>query len=183
MKVLVAVASKHGATDQIAREISASLRDTLSAAAPAAAVEVRAVDQVQSVDGYDAVVLGSAVYMGHWLPVARKFADQQAAALSAVPVWLFSSGPIGDPPKPEQDAVEVAAISAALGARGHHNFTGRLDKQRLGFTERAVTRALHAAEGDFRDWPAIREWAREIGEALTARQLAPELDRVVPSIR
>jgi menaquinone-dependent protoporphyrinogen oxidase len=171
MKVLVAVASRHGATDQIAREISARLRDALSATDPAPTVEVRAVDQVQSPAGYDGVVLGSAVYMGRWMPAAREFADGHAAGLSALPVWLFSSGPIGDPPRPEQDAVDVAAISAAIGARGHRTFAGRLDGQRLGFAERAVTRIVHAAEGDFRDWSAIREWASEIGEALAAHSV------------
>lgn len=173
MKVLVAVASRHGATDQIAREISVRLLDTLSATDPTAAVQVRAVNQVPSLDGYDAVVLGSAVYMGRWLPAAREFTKRHAAALAAVPVWLFSSGPIGEPHQPEQDPADIAGIATAIGARDHRTFFGRLDKHQLGLAERAIVRAVHAAEGDFRDWPAIRDWARTVGEALHADHANP----------
>jgi menaquinone-dependent protoporphyrinogen oxidase len=172
MKVLVAVASKHGATDEIAREIAARLRDVLSVGGPRATVEARAVEQVVGLDGYDAVVLGSAVYMGHWLRTARVFAAEHAAALAAVPVWLFSSGPVGDPPQPEQPPTDAAIIAAAVGAREHRSFVGRLDTHRLGLVERTMVRAVHAAEGDFRDWPAIREWAQTIGGQLRGERAA-----------
>lgn len=67
------------------------------------------------VGGYDAVVLGSAVYVGRWLEPARELVDAHAEELAARPTWLFSSGPIGDPPKPEaDDAVQIAEIAAWL---------------------------------------------------------------------
>ncbi len=60
----------------------------------------------------------------------------------------------------------MAALVAATGAREHRVFAGRLDRHRLGFAERAVTLALRAPEGDFRDWAAIEAWAAEIAETL-----------------
>src|SRR5205807_2446948 len=107
-------------------------------------VDVRPAEHVTMVDGYDAVVLGSAVYAGHWLEPARRLVEDQAPALAQRPVWLFSSGPIGDPPKPTEDPVDVAALVEATGAREHRVFAGRLDRHHLGFAERAIALALRA---------------------------------------
>jgi menaquinone-dependent protoporphyrinogen oxidase len=73
-------------------------------------------EQVDEVEGYDAVVLGSAVYAGHRLKPARKLVDRCGAALAARPVWLFSSGPVGDPPKPEEDPdwAEITGWAAGI---------------------------------------------------------------------
>lgn len=167
MKVLVTAASKHGATAEIAAEIGETLRNALrDTGGEEVVVDVRPVEQVGSVEGYDAVVLGSAVYAGHWLKPARELVDRQAGALAARPVWLFSSGPIGDPPKPEEEPVDAAGIREATGAREHRVFAGKLDKQTLGFGEKAVVLALRAPEGDFRDREAIRAWARDIAAGL-----------------
>jgi menaquinone-dependent protoporphyrinogen oxidase len=166
MRVLVSAASKHGATAGIAEEIGRTLREALEASGEEAVVDVRPAGDVISVGGYDAVVLGSAVYAGHWLESARELARDYADALAERPVWLFSSGPIGDPPKPEEDPVDVAPILESTGARGHRVFAGKLDRRTLGFAERAIMLALRAPEGDFRDWEAIRAWAREIAAAL-----------------
>jgi menaquinone-dependent protoporphyrinogen oxidase len=107
MRVLVTAATKYGATGEIAQAIGAVLseRGLDTTVAPP--------EQVQAIDDYDAVVLGSAVYAGHWLTPAREFVDRCRDALAARPVWLFSSGPIGDPPKPEEDPVDVAEILQA----------------------------------------------------------------------
>jgi menaquinone-dependent protoporphyrinogen oxidase len=164
MTVLVCAASKHGATAEIAEAIGRVLRDR------GIAVDVRSAENVTMVDGYDAVVLGSAVYVGHWLEPARRLVDSAGLALARRPVWLFSSGPIGDPAKPTEDPVDVAAVVQATGARDHRIFAGRLDKHLLGFGERAMVAALRAPTGDFRDWPAIEAWAAGIAETLTAEE-------------
>ena len=164
MRVLVSTASRHGATEEIAQEIGKALRARL----PGSEVDVIPLDQVGTVDGYDAVVLGSAVYMGRWLEPARTLAGSHAEALSGRPVWLFSSGPVGDPPKPDAEPVDVAELRRLTAAGDHRVFPGRIDRHELGFTERAVVRAVRAAEGDFRDWPAVREWAAEIAAVLSA---------------
>ena len=167
MRVLVATASRHGSTAEIAEEIAAALRTVLRASDPGAVVDLRAAEQVSTVDGYDAAVLGSGVYLGHWLEGARTLVDSHTDALSRIPVWLFSSGPIGDPPLPQEDPVDVEALSRQVRARAHRVFAGRLSKRGLRFTERAVVVALRAPEGDFRDWTAIREWASEVGKVLS----------------
>jgi menaquinone-dependent protoporphyrinogen oxidase len=161
MKVLVTAASKYGAMEEIAEAIGEVLRERgldATVGPPEAA----------AVDGYDAVVLGSAVYAGHWLKPARELVARQRDALAARPVWLFSSGPIGDPPKPEEDPVDVAEIATATGTREHRVFAGKLVHRRLGFGDKAIAVALRVPEGDFRDWTEIRGWAAGIADALRA---------------
>ncbi len=130
MKVLVSAASKHGATAEISEEIAKELREALQERGGEGgdSVEVRPPERVNSVEDYDAVVLGSAVYAGHWLESARELAEHHAGALSERPTWLFSVGPIGDPPKPEEDPVDVAGILEATKARGHRVFAGKLTR-------------------------------------------------------
>jgi menaquinone-dependent protoporphyrinogen oxidase len=166
MTILVAVASRHGSTEEIARAIGSSLRDRGLEA------EVIRVDEVEDVAGYDAVVLGSAVYAGRWLESARHFVHEHVSELAVLPVWLFSSGPIGTPPKPEAaEAVHVEKIVAVIEPRGHVVFSGKLDRDRLSFAERAVMRAFRAPEGDFRDWHEIDAWAGEIAKVLAEAPL------------
>ena len=161
MRVLVAAASRHGATQEIAEAIGRTLD------AEGVHASVTPVAEAGDPTGYDAVILGSAVYMGHWLDAATKFVESRGAALSALPTWLFSSGPIGDPPRPnESQAVDVDDLVSKTHAKGHKLFAGKLDKGKLGFGERAVMLAFHAAEGDYRSWQEIEAWARAIAGEL-----------------
>jgi menaquinone-dependent protoporphyrinogen oxidase len=162
MRVLVSTASKHGSTADIGRAIA----DVLTGEGIEA--RILAPEQVTSLDEFDAVILGSAVYAGRWMKSMKDMTERLGEELAARPVWLFSSGPIGDPPKPEEDPVDVAAISERTGARGHFLFAGKLDKKTLNFGERAIVGALKAPEGDFRDWDEIRDRALSIVEELSA---------------
>ena len=163
MTVLVAVASKHGSTRGIADAIAGELRSLGLAA------DVGEVADVVDPGHYEAVVLGSAVYMGKWMPEARRFVDTHRSVLDTVPVWLFSSGPLGaDDPKPAGDPAQLDQLMAATHAHGHRIFSGKLDPNGLGRSERLIAKAVHAPSGDFRDWDAIRAWAREIGARLHA---------------
>ena len=147
MKVLVAVASKHAGTAEIAARIGAVLTDRGHDVHVADAHDVHAVEDV------DAVILGSGVYYGHWLPEAVRLVDRCEAALRTRPVWLFSSGPSGDPPKPEPSAsVNVGDLMERTGARSHQVFSGRIDRHQLGLGEKVILRAVRPPEGDFRDW-------------------------------
>lgn len=166
MKVLVAVASKYGSTLELARTIG----QTLSGGD----IEATVVDVAEQVDvdgdGYDAAVVGSGVYAGHWLKDARTFVERNGEFLRGMPVWLFSSGPIGDPPKPEEDPVDVADLMEQSGARDHAVFAGRIDRDGLKFADKAIVRALRVPGGDYRDFEAVRRWAADIGEALREQQ-------------
>jgi menaquinone-dependent protoporphyrinogen oxidase len=167
MRILVTAATKHGATGEIAQAIAETLRDQ------GLDPTVLDPDQVEGVDGYDAVVLGSAVYAGHWLKPARELVARCGQALAERPVWLFSSGPVGDPPKPEEDPVDVAELLTATRAREHRLFAGKLVRKQLAFPERAIVSALRVPDGDFRDWPAIGNWAAAIATALRSSQDRP----------
>jgi len=160
MRVLVTAASKHGSTGEIAGVIAEVLggRGLETVVTPP--------EEVDDVAAFDAVVLGSAVYAGRWMRSARELVERAADDLAARPVWLFSSGPIGEPPRPEEDPVDVAEIVESTSARDHRVFAGRLERSRLGFGERAVVAALRAPDGDFRDWDEIRGWATAIADEL-----------------
>jgi menaquinone-dependent protoporphyrinogen oxidase len=162
MRVLVAAASRHGSTAEIATKLAEVL------AAAGIETDVRPPAEVVSVTPYDGVVLGSGVYAGRWLASAREFVDREAAGLCARRVWLFSSGPVGDPAKPAAEPVDVDAIRKRTKALDHRVFGGKLDRQILGFGERAIVLAVHAAEGDFRSWEAVSEWASGIATTLQA---------------
>jgi menaquinone-dependent protoporphyrinogen IX oxidase len=89
MNVLVAYASKYGSTKEIAERIAQQLQDHgLQALA-------RPVQDLDDLVDYDAFVVGSAVFGGHWMPEATEFVRNNRALLAHGPVWLFSSGPIG----------------------------------------------------------------------------------------
>ncbi len=164
-KVLVSAASRYGATAGIAEAIGAAL------AAHGIASDVIPPGQAASIEDYDAVVLGSAVYTGHWLDPAKDLVERYRDALAARPVWLFSSGPVGDPARKlvqsmGQDPVDLPGIRAATQARDHQMFAGKLDRSRLSFGQRAALLAFRGMEGDFRDWAKIRAWADGIAAQL-----------------
>ena len=181
MHVLVAYASRHGATQGIAERIAETLR--------AAGIDARAqpVASVRSVAGYDAVVIGSAAYMFHWLKEAVALVRRDRGILADKPVWLFSSGPLGTEATDAQGrdqkvaAVpkEIPELAGSVHAREHRVFFGAYepDRKPIGFAERFV-RLMPAAKnalptGDFRDWPEIEAWAGAIAQELLKSSSSP----------
>jgi menaquinone-dependent protoporphyrinogen oxidase len=129
------------------------------------------VDDIGRVNtAFDAYVVGSAVHAGHWLKPATEFVERNVDVLGTKPVWFFSSGPIGEKyvHTPQPDPKEVERFREVLEPRDHIVFAGAYDKdvvrQTGGFLDRTLSRFV--PEGDFRDWPAIEEWARGIARAL-----------------
>ncbi len=171
MSILVAYASKHGATQQIAERIAETLRTAGQQA------EARPIKAAGNLADYDAFVIGSAVYFGSWQKEATAFVRQNRAVLAGRPVWLFSSGPLGTATTDAQgrdvrDAAvpkEIAELKEAIKPRDHHVFFGALDRGRLGLVDRLVASlpAFPGAEGDFRDWGDVEGWARGIARVLT----------------
>jgi menaquinone-dependent protoporphyrinogen oxidase len=161
MTVLVAYASKHGSTEGIARAIA----DRLSELGETA--DARSVHEVDAVGDERAVILGSAIYAGSWMREAVEFVHRNEAALAERPVWLFSSGPLGvDVDDDEQQPRQLEEIDGLVRPLGHRVFYGALDRDKLGFAERMIVKAVKAPEGDFRDWEAIRSWADTISAEL-----------------
>jgi menaquinone-dependent protoporphyrinogen oxidase len=162
MAILVTYASKHGTTQEVAERITFTLRQLGKSA------ERRSLQNVESLAGYEAVVLGSAIYYGSWLKEATEFVRHHQQELSSLPVWLFSVGPLGtDAKDAEEQPKELAEFRQTLSFRGHRLFFGALDHNQLSFAERMVVKAVRAPEGDFRDWKAIEDWSATIVRELT----------------
>jgi menaquinone-dependent protoporphyrinogen oxidase len=171
MKVLVTAASRHGSTAEIAESIGDVLRSR------GFEVTIAPPEDVAALSGFEAVVLGSAVYMGHWLAPAIQLADRIGAELAGRPVWLFSSGPVGDPSSKfaqqmDVDPVDLQAVQKATGAQEHKRFSGKLDRHNLRGIQRAGLSLFRGLQGDFRDWQGIREWAASIADQLAGTAAA-----------
>ena len=165
VSVLVAYASKYGATQEIAEKIGQTLRTT------GLEVAITAADQANDPEGYDAVILGSAVYAGMWRKEAIQFLERNETSLSAKPTWIFSSGPTdeGNPvellegwrfPEAQQP------IADRIQPRDIAVFHGSLEPSKLNFAERMIIKGIKAPIGDFRDWESIRSWAEGIAGEL-----------------
>lgn len=171
MKVMVSAASRYGSTSAIAQTIGEVLQSR------GHEVVIIAPDAIESVAQFDAAVLGSAVYVGHWLPPAIRLAHLVAAEMPGRPIWLFSSGPVGDPSRKlvkqmGQDPVDLPAVLQTTRAREHKMFAGKLNRQNLRGPSRAALLVFRSFEGDFRDWQAIRNWAESIAEQLSTATAA-----------
>ena len=160
MKVLVPTASKHGATTGLGEAVGAALGGA------GLDVTTMAGDEVGSVGGYDAVVIGSGIYAGRWLEPAKRLLAREEATLRTKPVWLFSSGPVGDPPRPLENPAEVAGAAKRIDARSHRLFAGKIEGSDLGISEKALVALVRAEEGDFRPWSDIATWAESIAQQL-----------------
>jgi menaquinone-dependent protoporphyrinogen oxidase len=165
-RVLVAYATKNGSTAEIADAIADELRGR------GAEVDCRDAGTVRDVDSYDAVVLGSAVYMKRWRKEARRFLRRHRRELGELPFWVFSSGPVGEQKQGDTKAAEWAeprrmvATVERLGAREHVIFGGRVPLEPTNFIERAMLENTPPEFADRRDWDQIRGWAAGIAEAV-----------------
>lgn len=163
--ILVAYASKYGATAEVAEKIGQVLRQ---AGFPN---DLRAVNRVGDLTPYRAVILGSAVYIGQWRKEASNFLKANEKALAKRLVWLFSSGPTG-----EGDPVELLKgwrfpkklqpVADRIRPRGIAVFHGHLQKDKLSAIEKWMINRVKAPYGDFRNWEAITSWAEGIAAEL-----------------
>ncbi|CAM2755652.1 flavodoxin domain-containing protein [Actinomyces slackii] len=165
MKLLLTSSSRHGSTDEVAAVIAERLRSA------EIDVDTAQPEDVESVDGYDAFILGSAVYMTKWTNAAVAFTERFREALSAKPVWAFSVGLSGLPKGKMADPQRIGPVLLALEPEDHITFAGRFDPDRLSLRERSIAKLGGAAEGDFRDWDQVREWADAIVTSLRDRPL------------
>jgi menaquinone-dependent protoporphyrinogen oxidase len=166
MRVLVVHGSRMGSTGEIAERIAGQLR-----ASGLDSVAVPAADRPE-VSGWDAFVVGAGVYAGHWHPDAVEFVESNRDRLAERPVWLFSSGPVGESARRYDpvDPQDVGRLRKLVRPRGHRVFAGAFDRAKVGQAGLGPASSFIASrfipEGDFRDWGEIEAWASGIAREL-----------------
>jgi menaquinone-dependent protoporphyrinogen oxidase len=158
LKILVAYASKAGSTGEVAQAIG----ETLSARG--AGVDVLQIKHVTDVTVYKAVVIGSAIRMGQWLPEAVNFVKTHQVELRQRPTAFFLvSGTLKDntPERIQKVGAALDPVRALLEPVSSGMFAGKIDYGKLSFLDRTIARAVGSVEGDWRDWDAIRAWAAQ----------------------
>ncbi len=167
MTVLVAYASARGSTREIVQHIADRMAVSLGG------VECRSVDEVESVSGYEAVVVGSAVHNQRWLPAAGQFFDRHAPELAKRPVWAFNVGMADALPKPLRQraaALQQARLAGAMPPdiqlQGHRMFSGVYTSDQMPAPLRVLFRLMGGRFGDLRNWAVIDAWADDIAAEL-----------------
>jgi menaquinone-dependent protoporphyrinogen oxidase len=171
--VLVAYATRYGSTEEVANAIAAALREH------GLNVEVRPAREVRSLNSYDVVVLGAALYLGRWHRDAREFLVRHRMALSKLPVAVFALGiynrnfnPFLSAAEDEQRGSRVQfsrelAKASWLAPTSIAVFSGKIDPAKLHFPfHRTWMRAFRVPVRDARDWTAIHAWADNLPAAL-----------------
>ena len=156
---LVTYVTRAGSTAEVAHSIAEVLTSH------GAAVDVLPLKEVASLQGYQAVVLGSAVRMGAWLPEAVKFVEQNREALDRVhsaffAVHLMNLGE--DETSRQARLAYLDPVRKLMKPCKEAFFAGVGDWKKVTFLEKMMAKMVKAPEGDFRNWPVIRSWAEEL---------------------
>jgi len=162
-KILIAYASQCGSTGEVAQAIGEVL------CARGAQVDVRPVKAVSSLDGYDAVIVGTAIRAGRCLPEAKAFVEKHQADLGRLPLAYFAvclAVRAEDAQEREQAKTYLDDLKAIVRPAAEALFAGKMDYRRLPLLFKLMMRMMKIQEGDFRDWAAIRAWAQEISPLL-----------------
>ncbi len=174
MNVLVAYASKYGATREIAQTIADILQKPKRLS-----VDLQAISSNLVITDYDAFVVGSAVYTGRWRPEAETLLQTHKGMLAARHVCLFSSGPTGhDEPQKLLNGWHfpdnLQAVSLSIQPIDVQLFHGNINVEKLSWGELALIQAMGVKRGDFRDWAQITRWANRICRKLVTLDRLPE---------
>jgi menaquinone-dependent protoporphyrinogen oxidase len=166
MRALVAYGSKMGGTEGLAEMVGRALEERRFD------VDVRPAADVDSLEGYDVVVVGGALYAGRWHRDARRFVRRQTPALRDVPVWFFSSGPLDDSATAREipPVGQVRRLMSKVGAVGHATFGGRLAADPPGVMARAMAKKL---AGDWRDADHVERWVQLLVAGLRHEERTP----------
>jgi menaquinone-dependent protoporphyrinogen oxidase len=159
MRVLVVYGSARGGTEGLAEMVRAELRSAGidSGILPA--------NKVRTLAGYDAVIVGGALYASRWHRAARRFVRRFAGELQKRPTYFFSSGPLDDSAlRSEIPPVQgVQGLMERTGARGHVTFGGRLTPDAKGFPASAMAKKMAV---DWRDADHVQRWTRAVATQL-----------------
>ena len=159
MKILVTYGSKLGGTEGLAVMIGDALRRS------GFDVDVEPAARVASIGGYDAVIVGGALYAGRWHRDAVRFVKRHKRQLRERPVWLFSSGPLDDSAETGDIAPvpQVRKLMPLIAPEGHETFGGRLAPDAPGFIARSMAKKL---SGDWRSPQHVARWTAQIVDEL-----------------
>jgi menaquinone-dependent protoporphyrinogen oxidase len=160
-KVLVTYASKYGSTGGVADAIGKELctKDV--------AADTVLIKNAGNISSYQGVVIGSAIYMGNWMPEAVDFVEKNRDILRQVPVAYFLVCMTLSQPTEKNQTKVLSYMDPLLKAVpeiipiGIGTFAGALDYKNLSWLNKKILKSKGSPEGDFRDWNAIRAWARE----------------------
>ena len=172
-KILVAYASRTGSTAGVAEAIGESFIQKGTQA------DVQAMQEVENISAYSAVVAGSAIQNRAWLPEAMEFVQVNQRELSRVPFAIFAlcmtlAMRDGERYRP-QVSEWLSPVRRLVQPVSDAVFPGILDIQRIpSFSDRWKFRLSMAlgvwSEGDHRDWDAIYQWADELHAPLLGKQ-------------
>ena len=164
-KVLIAFASKYGATQEIAEKVGEILKKD------GIAVDVVPTKKVKKLDEYQAAIIGSAVYIGQWYKPTTKFLQKNQGKLATMPVWIFSAGPSG-----KGDPVELLkgwkyppmlqSVIDVVKPRDTAVFGGTLNVDKMKGLEKWIVNRVGGEVGDFRDWDMINAWAEKVAKEI-----------------
>lgn len=166
--VLVAYATKYGSTQEVAKAVAETLRDS------GLTVDVRPMREVRSLEGYGAIVMGAALYMFRWHKDARRFLSRNRKDLEKLPVAVFALGPVHEPHDEKEWQDSSAQLDKELAKFPWFKpekveiFGGKFDPAKLGFPINKL--AGNEPASDIRDWDAIRAWAHDL-EARLGQEL------------
>jgi menaquinone-dependent protoporphyrinogen oxidase len=162
--ILVAYATKHGSTGEVAQSIAQTLRRR--------GLEAEAIPagHVRELDRYGAVVLGGSLYMGRWHPDAVLFLRRFERELADRPLALYAMGPreLDGAAGSREQLDKALAKLPWVEPKAVAIFGGVLDPAKLRFPFSRMPAF------DARDWDAIEAWAGEIADELAYGKPAPE---------
>ena len=162
-KILVTYATRYGSTVEVAEAIGDELRMA------GMEVEVIPVAKVKNLAEYQAAVIGSPIYMGKWLADAQVFVERHQTILRTMPIAYFTVGLTlheGTEEQRTQATASMQQVKELVPPVATGLFTGKLNRRNLSFVDQAIVTIVRAREGDFRDWNAIRSWARDLKKSI-----------------
>ncbi len=177
MKVLIAYATAHGSTAEVAERMGEIFEKN------DITVDVKNVENIQSIEGYDAYVIGTAVHAGTWLPQAHKFMEDFEEDLAKKPAfcWVTCIRVL------ESRGYDWVLnnymppwLLNTLNIQGLTAFAGKLALDEVSMDEEWTLalkydgqRSARDHNGDFRDWSIIQDWSENVAQKINALSSNP----------